>query len=158
MIKPYRKTDAKKTTFKLNLLQKLVLLLGLIVLSFIALPVVIIMVIGLLPTLTILLLDIKNVNKLMIVGCFNMAGVFICMVNIFNQYTSGVNVTILNNVFSIIIMLGSAALGMIVFFELPNIFVSISRSSAQRKLHNIDTKLEKLSKDWGTEIIEQISK
>ena len=54
-------------------------------------------------------------------------------------------------------MLGAAALGMIVFFELPNLFVSISRASAQRKLHNIDSKLEKLSTDWGNEIIEQIS-
>ncbi len=158
MIKPYRKAEVKKTPFKLSLVQKLVLLLGLLILAFVALPVVIIMIIGLLPTLTILLLDTKNINKLIIVGCFNMAGVFICMVNLFSQYTSGVNVTILNNVFNIVIMLGGAALGMIVFFELPNLFVSISRASAQRRLHNIDAKLEKFSADWGHEIINQISK
>lgn len=158
MIKPYRKAEIKKAPFKLNLVQKLVLLLGLIVLAFVALPIVIIMIIGLLPTLTILLLNSKDINRLMIVGCFNMAGVFICMVNLLGQYTSGIQITILNNVFNIIIMLGAAALGMIVFFELPNLFVSISRASAQRRLHNIDAKLEKLSADWGNEIIEQISK
>ena len=62
------------------------------------------------------------------------------------------------NIFNIVIMLSFAALGMILYYELPNIFAYIHRISNQRRLKNIDAKLEKLSKEWGNEIISDIIK
>lgn len=153
MIKPIKRKQAQKQ-FKLSLLQKITLLFAIIALSFIAPQMVIILLIGLLPTITILLTDNKSSNKLLVVGCFNLSGVFIAMISIFDQYSQTHSVSILNNVFNIIIMLGAAALGMIIYYELPNLFVMISRSSIHRRLHNIDTKLEKITADWGNEIIE----
>jgi len=154
MNKPRRRNQAPAPEFKLSWPQKFLLLLGLIVLSFAALPVVIILIIGLLPSITVILTNPKNMPKLMIVGFFNLSGVFVCMMNIYSQFASNHSINILDNVFNIIIMLGSAALGMILYFELPNLFVMISRASANRRLQNIDAKLEKISSEWGSEAIE----
>ena len=51
-------------------------------------------------------------------------------------------------------MLGAAALGMIIYYELPNLFVMISKASVHRRLRNIDDKIEKLTTEWGSEIIQ----
>lgn len=143
---------------KLNLLQKILLLLGLIVLVLTALPAIVILIIGLLPTITVILIDSKNTSKLTMVGCFNLAGVFICLMNIFSQFSVNHAITILGNVFNIIIMLGAAALGMILYYELPNLFLLISKASAQRRLHSIDSKLEKIAEDWGRESLGETGK
>ena len=143
---------------KLNLLQKILLLLGLIVLVLTALPAIVILIIGLLPTITVILIDSKNTSKLTMVGCFNLAGVSICLMNIFSQFSVNHAITILGNVFNIIIMLGAAALGMILYYELPNLFLLISKASAQRRLHSIDSKLEKIAEDWGRESLGETGK
>ncbi len=154
MIKPLRTQQHPKK--KLNFLQKALLLLGLIILVITALPAIVIIIIGLLPTITVLLIDSKNVTKLTMVGCFNLAGVFICLMNIFNQFNLNHAITILGNVFNIIIMLGAAALGMILYYELPNLFLLISKAFAQRRLRNIDNKLEKIADEWGRECIADV--
>ncbi len=151
MIKPLRRKQPPKKAVKLNLFQKIILLLGLVILVLSALPAIVILIIGLLPTITVILTDSKNTTKLTMVGCFNLAGVFICLMNIFNQFSVNHAITILGNVFNIIIMLGAAALGMILYYELPNLFVLISKASAQRRLRSIDGKLEKIAEDWGRE-------
>lgn len=156
MIKPIDRNPKTKQAFKLSLAQKLLLIFGLVVLSFTALPTVIILLIGLMPTITTILTDSKNINKITIIGCFNMAGVFICLVNLLNQYSAHQEITILGNVFNIIIVLGTAALGMVIYFELPSLFVVISKSSAQRRLHNIENKLEKITSEWGQEIMNDV--
>ncbi len=158
MIKPLRRKQPPKPALKLNLLQKILLLLGLIVLVLTALPAIVILIIGLLPTITVILIDSKNTSKLTMVGCFNLAGVFICLMNIFSQFSVNHAITILGNVFNIIIMLGAAALGMILYYELPNLFLLISKASAQRRLHSIDSKLEKIAEDWGRESLGETGK
>lgn len=156
MIKPIDRNPKTKQAFKLSLAQKLLLIFGLVVLSFTALPTVIILLIGLMPTITTILTDSKNINKITIIGCFNMAGVFVCLVNLLNQYSAHQEITILGNVFNIIIVLGTAALGMVIYFELPSLFVIISKSSVQRRLHNIENKLEKITSEWGQEIMNDV--
>ena len=116
MIKPLRRKQPPKKAVKLNLFQKIILLLGLVILVLSALPAIVILIIGLLPTITVILTDSKNTTKLTMVGCFNLAGVFICLMNIFNQFSVNHAITILGNVFNIIIMLGAAALGMILYY------------------------------------------
>lgn len=55
----------------------------------IALPFTIILLIGLLPTITLLITDPKNSPKLVTIGCFNMAGVFIYLLQVINHYSMG---------------------------------------------------------------------
>lgn len=156
MIEPINRDPRTKQQFKLTLTQKILLIIGLVVLSFASLPIIIILLIGLLPTITTILIDSRNTNKITIIGCFNMAGTFICAANLLNQYNNGINITILGNVFSIIIVLGISALGMIIYFELPNLFIMASKASAQRRLHNIENKLEKITAEWGPEILNDV--
>ena len=46
-------------------------------------------------------------------------------------------------------MLGSAGLGLIVYLEVPNLFIYISRIAAEKRLKTIDASLQKLAEDWG---------
>ena len=55
-------------------------------------------------------------------------------------------------------MLGAAAFGMILYFELPNIFSVIFKNSAHRRLRSIDNKLDKIAEDWGRDIINELNK
>lgn len=149
-----KKDNSRPNPFKkLSWFQKALLALGLVVLVFTTLPAVIVILIGLLPSITIILTDSKNMPKLTIVGCFNLAGVFICLMNIFTHFDITQAFSILGNIFNLIIMLGSAALGMIMYYELPNFFVMISKVSSQHRLKAIDAKLEKLTEDWGNEVV-----
>ncbi len=131
--------------------------LAMIVVS--TLPAIIILLIGLLPTITILITDPKNSGKLIVIGCFNLAGLFVYLINVINHFSLDGAFSILSDVFNLIIMLGSAALGFIVYYEVPNLFIFLSKISAQKRLANIDKQLQKISEDWGAEIIDnQINK
>lgn len=151
MSKINKKISKEPSIIKLNLLQKFLLFICFILLVFLAFPAVVVITIGLLPTITILLTDSKNVNKLTIVGCFNLAGVFICLMNIFTQFNLDHAFSIISNIFNIIIMLSAAAFGVIIYYELPNLFIWISKTNTQRRLKNIDNKLQKLTDEWGKE-------
>lgn len=152
-MKPAPKISAKKNSTtnpkKLNTLQKLLLFLGLIVIAFTVLPAVVILFLGLLPTLTLLLIDSKNINKITTIGCFNIAGVMICLNNLFVQFGSESPFSIVDNIFNVVIMLAGAAVGMLFYHILPDLFVYIFKNSAQHRLKTINAKLEKLSENWA---------
>lgn len=135
--------------FKLTLLQKIMLVFGVLIAIFTTLPVMVVLLIGLLPTFTIMITDRKNTNKLIIVGCFNLAGVFIYLFHVINNFTVRDAFFILSDIFNLIIMLGSAGLGLIVYLEVPNLFIYISRIAAEKRLKTIDASLQKLAEDWG---------
>ena len=107
--------------------------LGMFVLIFTTLPAVIVIFIGLLPTITVVITDPKNTTKLIVIGCFNMSGVFFCIMSIIDQFNLREAFFIVGNIFNLVIMLGSAALGAILYYELPNIFIALSKLSAQKK-------------------------
>ena len=144
-----KNTEKPQTGKKLSLVQKWVLAAALIVLIVATFPVALVIIIGLLPSVTLLITDPHNGNKLIIVGCFNLTGVFICLTNLINQIVAIEPFTIRNNIFNLLIMLGAAGFGMILYYELPNLFVKLSTSSSQRRIKNIDSKLEKLTAEWG---------
>lgn len=143
--KPQRKS--------LTMTQKVLMFIGLFIGIITALPAVVVILIGLLPTITVMITDPKNTNKLIIVGGFNLAGVFIYLVNIVNHFTVQNALFIVSNIFNLIIMLGSAAIGLIIYCELPNLFVLTSKISAQKRLKSIDSRLEKLGEEWGGDAI-----
>jgi hypothetical protein len=113
------------------------------------LPILIVLAIGLLPTITVLITDYKNQNKLMIIGCFNMAGVFIYIFSVIHKYSIHSAVSIASDVFNLIVMLGSAAIGAALYMELPKFFLSYSKISADKRLKQIDEKLVKIEEEWG---------
>lgn len=141
--------STKSTKKKLNFFQKIVLFLSLMFVAFTVFPAVVVLAIGLLPTLTIIVTDTKNLTKITTVGCFNIAGAMICLNNIFNQFANGTEFSVASNIFNIIIMLSGAALGVFLYYILPDLFVFIFKNSAQHRLKVINAKLEKLSENWS---------
>lgn len=157
--KTSKSSNFKKSFKMLSMPRKLLLLLGLGILIVSTLPAMLVLIIGLLPTITVLITDHKNSGKLVVVGCFNLAGLFACFMNIINHFDLDNAFSILADPFNLIVMLGSAALGFIVYHETPNLFVFLSKLSAQKRLVKIDKKLQRITEEWGPEIIEdQVNK
>lgn len=135
--------------------QKVLLFLVLLFISFRILPAVVVLMLGLLPTITIIVTDTKNINKITTVGCFNVAGIMICLNSLFTQFSSSARFSITNNIHNIIIMLSAAALGVFLYYILPDIFAYIFKNSAQHRLKMINAKLEKLKENWDGVIPEE---
>ncbi len=129
---------------RLSLFQKILLTLGILIAVLTTLPVMVVLLIGLLPTFTVMVTDRNNTNKLIIVGCFNLAGVFIYLFHVISNFTVRDAFFILSDIFNLIIMLGSAGLGLIVYLEVPNLFIYLSKIAAQKRLKTLDANLEKL--------------
>lgn len=150
-----KNVDFKKSFKSLSLAQKSLLFVFLLIIASTFLPALIVLLIGLLPTITILIVDPKNSAKLVIIGCFNLAGLFVYLINLVNKFSVDGAFSILGDVFNMIIMLGSAAIGFLVYYEMPNLFVYIAQNSAQRRLINIDKELDKIKEEWGSKIIDE---
>lgn len=139
--------------------RKWLLFIFLSIIAFTVLPAVIVLLIGLLPTITVLITDSKNTNKLVVIGCFNLAGVFVYLVSILKHFTMDGALNILSDIFNLIIMLGSAGIGLVLYYEIPNLFIFLSKVSANKRLNNIDKRLQNISEEWGREVIEdQVNK
>ena len=135
-VRPIRKLPSQRgNSFRLNIFQKVLLTLALLIAVVTTLPVMVVLLIGLLPTFTIMITDKNNTNKLIIVGCFNLAGVFIYLFHVISNFTIRDAFFIFSDIFNLIIMLGSAGLGLVVM--------------AQKRLKTIDEQLNKLAEDWG---------
>lgn len=158
-IKQKKNPGLKNSFHSLPASRKWLLFAFLCLIAFITLPAVIVLLIGLLPTATILITDPKNANKLVIIGCFNLAGVFVYLINVINHFSLNGALSILSDVFNLVIMLGSAAIGFIIYYELPNLFILSSKISAQKRVARIDRRLEKIAEEWGQATIDaQIDK
>ena len=148
---PLRKN--RKGSSHFGIAQKFLLLLLIVIALMRILPIMVILFIGLLPTLTLMIVDPKNLNKLIIVGCFNLSGVFVYVFNVIRNYSVDNALFIFSDIFNIILMLGSAAIGFLIYYEIPMLFVYISRATNQRHIANIDARVEKLKQIWGPEVI-----
>lgn len=72
---------------KLSTFQKWCALITFLIVLLTTLPFTIVLLIGMLPTFTILLTDPRNSSKLIIVGCFNLAGVFVYILDIIGNFS-----------------------------------------------------------------------
>lgn len=145
----------KKSFQSLSIARKSLLFIFLAIVASSFLPAVIVLLIGLLPTITILFIDPQNSAKLVIIGCFNLSGLFVYLINLINKFSLDGAFSILGDVFNMIIMLGSAAIGFLVYYEMPNLFSYIAQNSAKRRLVVIDKELEKITEEWGSTIIDE---
>ena len=143
------KKDSKVGISKLNSFQKFLIFLGLMIVAFTILPVVVVLFIGLLPTLTAAVTDTKNINKITTIGCLNMSGLIICLHHIFIQLTSGANFSIREDINDIIIMLCAAAIGALLYYILPDLFAFIFKNSAQHRLKIINARLNRYAENWS---------
>lgn len=137
---------------RLNWFQKSALVFFLIILIITTFPIVLILLVGLLPTMTVMYTDRRNYDKQIIIGCFNLAGVFFYLFGVMSDYAvrKG-NFDIVNDVTMLIVMLGAAALGLVLYNELPHLYIHISHSNYKHRIEKINSRLEKLAEEWGIE-------
>lgn len=147
------KNKNEQTPFKFGKTQKILLLLLIFLITMHTLPMVLILFIGLLPTFTLMVIDIKNINKLIIVGCFNLAGVFVYVFNIFKNFSVDNAVFLFSDIFNMIMMLGSAAIGLLLYYEMPLLFSYLSKMATAKRIASIDARLEKMREKWGNDIV-----
>lgn len=147
------KNKKEQTPFKFGKTQKILLLLLIFLITMHTLPMVLILFIGLLPTFTLMVIDIKNINKLIIVGCFNLAGVFVYVFNIFKNFSVDNAVFLFSDIFNMIMMLGSAAIGLLLYYEMPLLFSYLSKMATAKRIASIDARLEKMREKWGNDIV-----
>lgn len=102
---PKKNSRKPNPVTRLSTFQKWLMFLGMFVLIFTTLPAVIVIFIGLLPTITVVITDPKNTTKLIVIGCFNMSGVFFCIMSIIDQFNLREAFFIVGNIFNLVIML-----------------------------------------------------
>lgn len=137
---------------KLSFLQKFLLLALLVVMIFVSFPIVLLLIFGLLPTITVMYTDRQNYDRQLIIGCFNISGVFFYLFGLLTKFSSGLSFNVIDNIFMLIVMLGCAAIGALFYSELPNIYAYFYKISAQKRIEKIDAKLNKLREEWGDDI------
>ena len=138
-----------------SLLQKVLLAFFLVILTIVSFPIVFILIFGLLPTITVMYTAPENYDKQLIIGCFNISGVFFYLFGLLAGFGEGVTNGIADNIFMIIVMLSTAAIGVIVYSELPNLYAYIYKISAQKRIEKINARLEKLREEWGEELVQR---
>lgn len=150
-----KNADFSRSFKSLSLARKILLFVFIAIIASSFLPAIIVLLIGLLPTLTVMFVSPKDSAKLVIIGCFNISGLFVYLVNVLNKINFGETISLFGDVVNMLIMLGAAAFGFILYYEMPNLFAFITKVSFQKRLIYIDKQLNKISEDWGGEIIDQ---
>lgn len=125
--------------------------------SLIIFPMVVLLAVGLLPTIVLMMTNNKDKTKLITVSCFNMASIFPFMFRLIDNFTTSEAIGIVTNVTSMILIYGASAVGLTIYNELPNIFSFIGKGNAKAKLESIDKNLEKMKEEWGEEIVVGVS-
>lgn len=149
----------KKGLFKsMSTLQKVLAMITLSFAIFWTIPLFILFSVGFLPTFTAFITNKKNKNLLITVCCFNIAGIIPYIFKIIGNFQIDYALSIVTNIFSLIVIFGFPGVGMLLFNEIPSISTQLVKTKTKNKLKDIDKDLEKLREEWGDKnILEKIT-
>lgn len=119
-----------------------------------AAPAVIVMLIGMVPTVVALIID-RDPEKYtaMSVGAANFAGVVPFVVELLvGNPTMTHAFAMLTDVFVVVVMYGAAAAGWVLVFVLPPVAAVLLRMSADSKIARLRSEQAKLVAEWGREV------
>jgi len=133
----------------------IILIVALSPLLFLATPTLMILLVGLMPTITILITDKRNLSKIFCIGGFNFAGIVPVIIQVINEYSLSGSLVISMEPFNLLIMYGLSALGAGLYYILPNQLVIIYKIMSKTKLESIKGKIEVLVKEWGTKVLDK---
>lgn len=128
-----------------------IILVGLVAAS---LPTVMLVGIGMLPTFVAWICD-RSEEKFatFCVGGLNFSGVFPYVMELWSGTHSIEAATgIMTNVFSLLVMFGSAGLGWMLFAAVPPVIATFLKVLSERKLTVLRTQQRKLVEEWGEEV------
>ena len=119
-----------------------------------ALPTMILVFFGLLPTLVAFIVDrSKGKAATFCVGGMNFCGLLPWLLELWTKsHTISAAMGILTNVFALLVIFGSAAIGWAFFMTIPQIVVSILTVTSQHKVANLREEQKSMIEEWGPEV------
>jgi len=136
-----------------------VLLIIMALASVLFLPLTVMLVIGMAPTIVLLLVNWKRKkSKVVTVGALNMAG---CSPYAFKLWTSGMDFS--NSMYitldpnTILVMYGAALVGYIVDWALSGIVAGVMLERAKARLKSIDKRQAELEERWGKKVTGEVA-
>jgi len=140
-----RKRGRSNLTWILLVLTFLVVLAG---------PTMILLLLGMLPTLVALIIDrTKQKSNSLCVGSINFIGVFPYIMGLWggmNDFTAAF--TIVGDIFNLLVMYSAAAFGWFLFLTMPSIISSFVLVLQQRKVAQLRGEQKDLIDEWGAEV------
>jgi len=140
-----RKRGRSNLTWILLVLTFLVVLAG---------PTVVLLLLGMLPTLVALIIDrTKQKSNSLCVGSINFIGVFPYIMGLWggiNDFNAAF--TIVGDIFNLLVMYSAAAFGWFLFLTMPSIISSFVLVLQQRKVAQLRGEQKDLIDEWGAEV------
>ncbi len=122
-----------------------------VVILFFALPTVLVIFFGMLPSFVAFIID-RNEEKYatFCVSAMNFCGVFPSLITLWDdRHTIPEAIEIITNVFDMVIMFGAAAAGWMIFSIIPPVTSSFLKAVNQRRIIILQSKQKKLITEWG---------
>ena len=146
---PKASGDKKKYTW--TAISVIFILVGLVI---VAMPTVILMFFGLLPTMAAFLTDkTKQKTTTFCVGAMNFAGLFPYLYDLWGGANSlGTAIEMLANVFSLFVIYGAAGFGLLIFNWIPPIIGSFLSTVNERRMKVLRKRQRQLVEEWGDDV------
>ena len=117
-------------------------------------PTLLLMVVGLVPTIVALIIDrSKQKSGAVCVGSINIIGVFPYIIDLWagiNTWHSSAE--IISDVFTLLVMYSAAAFGWLLFLTLPSVISSFVMVLQQRKVAQLRGEQKDLIEEWGEDV------
>lgn len=145
---------AKGKSFIKNLLKILFLWIFLVPLFWLGYPTVLVVIIGMLPTLVSWLVERDSGNpRTLSIGVFNMCGVIPYLIELWEHYQSfEYAMQIFMGVNSWFMMYGTAFVGYAIYWGVPKIVLGAMRITARKRIRHLKEAQGILLKEWGKQI------
>ena len=125
----------------------------LVLVSMVALPLVMLILVGMLPTLVAYVIDrTPQKNAAFCVGGMNLIGVFPYVIDLWDDISFSLAINILTDVFAWAVMYGAAGFGWMLYSSLPPVIANILTAISQRRIAQLRSKQRRLIEEWGEDI------
>jgi hypothetical protein len=120
-----------------------------------ALPTMLVLTLGLLPTLVALVVDLEpRKYAARCVGALNLAGIMPFLMALWaGNHDLMAAMKILTDVYAWLVIYLAAGLGWITYLALPSVAGLIMQLSAARRIHRLESRQKKLAHDWGQGVV-----
>lgn len=127
------------------------------VLAITALPTVILVFFGLLPTLVAFIIDRSpGKSTTFCVGGMNFCGLLPWLLDLWSgSNTISAAMIIMTNPFALLVIFGAAAVGWAFYMTIPQIVVSVLTVTSQHKVSVLRTEQKSMIEEWGAEVVPQ---
>jgi hypothetical protein len=155
MAKPEIKNNVDAFSWKSNLRALAWGLLIAAMFMVISLPSMILILFGMVPTIFAWIIDKSEKKHAMFsVMGMNLSGLFPYLMDIwFKDHSTKAAISILSNLFDLVVIYGASIFGWVLFISLPPIIIIFLMAISDRRIALLKSIQKKITEEWGEEII-----